>query len=329
MAAQAGSWWEVTTGTEMIGSPMRLPPSTSRVCQPDGDWGRPPTPRQDADCRMTDVQTAGRTMRWKMSCAGQHPMVGDGESTRSGDTLSGRIRLQSAQGQVVMTLQGHRVGGACDPDEARGAGVVLTGPQQAQADQARAGLAAGQALQCESAIEQVLATAVAGEEPLCRDPARRETFCARLRTEEGYLRLKEQAGAEEASGGMLPGPQAAARACGLELAKVARSLCGAAARQEHLGFLGAACPAEARVIVKRECAGRTAESLEGSRYGDFCRQYGGVREEAPAMGTRIVVPGAHPEPDAARISGPAAPQKPTEESAAEKSKKALRGLFGL
>jgi hypothetical protein len=43
-------------------------------------------------------------------------MQGSGESTRTGDRIESRYRLKSSDGEVVMTLNGRKVG-TCTPGQ--------------------------------------------------------------------------------------------------------------------------------------------------------------------------------------------------------------------
>jgi hypothetical protein len=112
----------------------------------------------------------------------------------------------------------------------------------------------------------------------------------------------------------MPGPQAAAKACQLDLDEVARELCAAAARKENLVYLAGWCPAEAKVIARRECAGRDYTSLQGSKYRDFCSRLKGADMEA--KGESDAVPEKRKK-------------KEDQEGATEKGKKLLKGVLGF
>jgi hypothetical protein len=158
--------------------------------------------------------------------------------------------------------------------------------------------------------------AIADGYPLCKDPAKKEAFCARARTEEGFGKLMAHGEMEKATGGAMPGPKAAAKACPLDLAAVQRDLCAGAAKQESLAFLGAWCPAEAKVIAKRECAGRGYTAMQGSRYRDFCARLMGDQLDAEASAE--AKPAKKPKEE-----------KPKEDDATEKGKKLLKGVLGF
>lgn len=314
-AAEKGTWWEMTTAMEMVGMPFAMPATTIKVCQPDGDWKRPPEGRQDKDCVMKDVSTSGNTMRWRMVCTGEERMEGDGEMTRTADAFSGRTHLKSRQGEMNMKMKGRRLGGACDPQELQRKAEAQAERHQAQAREAQSQADAAQAQQCETAIQEMQVMAIAGSHPQCKEPRHQAAFCARARTEAGYLKLAAQGEMEKMSNGAVPGPRAAAKACGLELDEVRRGLCAEAARRESLAFLASTCPAEAKALARRECAGRDYTAMAGSRYRDFCARVAGDRLEA---GADDAAPPARKKKEKAK-----------EEDAVDQGKKLLKGVLGF
>ena len=189
--------------------------------------------------------------------------------TRTADAFSGRTRLKSRQGEMNMKMKGKRVGGACDPEALRRQAEAQAEKVQAQAKDAQAQADAVQAQQCETAIREMQVMAIAGSYPQCKDPSHKAAFCARARTEAGWLKLASQAEMEKMSNGAVPGPRAAAKACALDLEEVRRGLCAEAARRESLAFLASTCPAEAKALARRECAGRDYTAMAGSKYRDF------------------------------------------------------------
>lgn len=313
-AAEKGSWWEMTTEMEMVGAPFAMPATTLKLCQPDGDWRRPPEGKQEKDCVMKDVKVSGNTMSWRMVCSGEMAMEGEGEMTRTADAFSGRTHLKSSQGEMNMKMRGKRVGGACDPEEERRKMEAQAGRYRAQAEKAQAQADAAQAQQCDTALREMQGMAFIGAYPSCKAPSQKAAYCARARTLDGYAKLMEQAEMEKASNGAVPGPKAAAKACGLDLAALPKELCPEAARKESLGFLAAHCPAEAKAIAKRECAGRDYTALRASRYRDFC---------ARLMGDQLEAAGDEE----------AAPRKKKKEAkdedAVDKGKKLLKGVLGF
>lgn len=314
-AAEKGTWWEMTTEMEMVGMPFAMPPTTLKLCQPDGDWRRPPEGKQENDCEMKDVRTSGNTMKWRMVCTGEEPMEGDGEMTRTADTFTGRTRIKARQGEMNMKMRGRKVGGACDPEELQRKTKAQIERFKAQAQASQAQSDAMQARQCEEATREMHPMAIIGTYPVCQEPSRKAAFCARARTAAGFPKLMAQADLEKSSRGAVPGPKAIAKACDLDLAAVQQELCIEAARKEDLAFLGPWCPAEAKAIAKRECAGRDYTALQGSRYRDFCARLAGDALEA--RGDEEAAPGKKKK------------KEEPKEDAVDQGKKLLKGVLGF
>jgi len=266
---------------------------------------------------VKDFRVSGNTMTWRMVCTGEHAMEGEGEMTRTAAAFDGRVHMKMAQGEMSMKLRGKRLGGACDPEEQVRKAKALGERYQAQAKEQEAQAAATQARQCDEAVEKMQASAFTGTSVRCKDPAKKQAFCDRLRTEDGFARLMEQARDEKATRGMVAGPVAGAKACGADLEAVRQELCPGAARKERLAFLAASCPAEAKVIARRECAGRDYTALQGSRYRDFCARMKGEAMEADAdRPARKKKPAAEDEAE-------------KQDDGVEKGKKLLKGVLGF
>jgi hypothetical protein len=82
-------------------------------------------------------------------------------------------------------------------------------------------------------------------------------------------------------------------------------------KNESLVFLARQCPVQAQPIAQRECAGRGYTTPPAAKYRDFCSNYAG----------KLLARGSD-EP--ASTTDPSAKK----ESALDKSKSALKGLFG-
>jgi hypothetical protein len=314
-AAEKGAWWEMTSEMEMVGMPFAMPPTTMKLCLPESEWNRPPEGKQDPNCQMKDLKRSGNTMKWRMVCTGKEPMEGEGEMTRTGDSLSGLTRITSARGNMNMKLRGKKSGGPCDAEEQRRKMEEKVEGYKAQAKEAEEKGNAAQAKQCEDAIRDMSVAAVAGSYTVCKDPAKKAEFCARARTEEGFAALMRSAEPEKSSRGMVPGPKAAAKACDLDLEEVKQGLCARAAkaeRPEQLGFLSAQCPAEAKALAKRECAGRDYTRMQGSRYRDFCGRVAGSQLDEKERTEEGKPADAEKKPDAM-----------------DTGKKLLKGVFGF
>jgi hypothetical protein len=311
-AAEKGSWWELTTTMEMPGMPFAMPPTTLKFCQPEGPPKAPPDAKPDPNCKMTDMRTSGNTMKWKVVCTGQNAMEGEGEMTSTGSTMDGTTRLKMERGEMTMKMHGKKIGPACDPEAERKAVEAKVEHYKEQARTQQAQAANTMVRLCDDAIRGLSAAAVAGSSPTC-PPERRPEFCAKARTEDGWLKLQEAAPIEKQTKGQFPGPRAVATACAYEEAALLKQLCPGAEKKGKLAFLAAACPVEAKALAKKECAGRDYTALQGSRYRDFCARLKGEAMEGAA----------EPKADGEEK------KKDPQEEAVDKGKKLLKGVLGF
>lgn len=104
--------WEITTTMEMPGMPFQPPPQTVRHCYTPEDIKEQPVPT-DEQCKVTDLQTVGNKVRWKVECRGEASGKGDGEITYLGDSAyEGKSRMQT-QGMTMSTRYKARRLGNC------------------------------------------------------------------------------------------------------------------------------------------------------------------------------------------------------------------------
>lgn len=307
--AEPGVFWEQTVEMKMGGYSM--PPQTTRVCLPrKQDWKQPPQAEgAQEDCQLKDVKRAGQKMSWKMVCA--NGMTGEGEMTWTGDAYAGTTSMQSQMGAMQMNMKGRKVGGDCDANETkRAAAEMQKGAEELQAradEQMRAA--------CDQAVRDMDVMTIASL-PQCKEKT--GALCARLETREGFTAVAD--GGEQAR-------REAEQLCKKDLASVAAKLCPAAAKDhakgggragEALLFVASSCPAEARPIAQRECAGRSYTDMEGAMR-DFCVTYARAQLEAGEPATPVT--------PAARPRG-APPEPEPAPSKVEEGKKILKGLFG-
>jgi len=108
-----GDSWEVSSRMSMEGMSMELPAQTAKVCARK-DWTEPPgSSNTQHNCTNSDFAREGEKVTWEVSCEGP-AMTGHGEITfQSADAYSGSIMFTSAQGNMTILLNGHRVG-ECD-----------------------------------------------------------------------------------------------------------------------------------------------------------------------------------------------------------------------
>ena len=105
--------WDVTSKMEMPGMPMAMPAQTHRVCVAKGnDAGT--IPRSEG-CTMVDAKRAGNKFTYRMECkSGKNDYTATGESTSSGTSYQGRMRMSGKmEGQPMdmsMEYSGTRAG---------------------------------------------------------------------------------------------------------------------------------------------------------------------------------------------------------------------------
>jgi Protein of unknown function (DUF3617) len=113
-AQAAGDLWEVTQQMSMEGMPMKMPPSTMRVCAAK-QWNKPPGGEREG-CTTSDFAQSGNAATWTTMCTGQQAMTGHGEMTRdSADHYKGMIKLMGDGFGMTIQLEGKRVGDCDNP----------------------------------------------------------------------------------------------------------------------------------------------------------------------------------------------------------------------
>ena len=107
--------WEITTQTEMVGMPMKVPPQTHTQCVSEEDLV-PQSEGASKECQVSDIEVSGDTISWKIVCSGQGgAMEGTGRITYSGDQMEGTMDMVIKGGgmQIKNKITGRRVGD-CD-----------------------------------------------------------------------------------------------------------------------------------------------------------------------------------------------------------------------
>ncbi len=107
--------WEITTNTEMPGMPYQPAPSTMTHCYTKEDLkdDKQIVPKQDGNCKVTDMKHTGSKMTWKMSCTGDNKSKGEGEIVYKGDTAyDGFMKFEMEGMKITSRYKAKRVG-AC------------------------------------------------------------------------------------------------------------------------------------------------------------------------------------------------------------------------
>jgi hypothetical protein len=318
-APTKGVWWEQTVRTEMKGMPMAMPAQTMKVCVSETDqWSKPPD-RQD-NCTFTILSRGPSSVKWKSVCTGKEAMEGLGDFTWTKDASEGTITMHTQMGDMVMVQKGRRLGGECSPraeEEKREGEYADMRARGVKAEAESKAAAARQAkAACEHGVENMTADLFvvrSGGLAACADGDARSRFCAKLQTRAGY----DLAGVSPDRN-----RERGAEACKLDLGQLETRLCAEAVKTGDLTWLLRHCPADVKVIVKRECAGRDYTST-AEKFRDFCAHAAaesmkGDQDGKPERKTKK--PKAPKEED-----GEAKPADKT----LEKGKSLLKGVLGF
>jgi uncharacterized protein DUF3617 len=313
---KTGDLWEVTSQMSMEGMPMQMPSQKNKVCA-SKSWKEPPgaqNPQQQ--CQISDLKSVGAKTTWKMQCSSP-TMTGDGEITRtSPDAYSGAIKMSSADGNVTIKLSGQKVG-ECDYAETE----AMPAQAEAMSKKLDADLAKMQAEGCKGVAESLQLQILKLETGGCNDAATKEIYCDTVYSAKGTQALIKQgdalpgAGLKDAfdfcgnakgksaycgqfntpegfelfaSGGTGAGSpqQTIASYCGLSAAQVEddrTKLCKVAAGgMTAFSYLAKFCPAEAKQLAEKECAGRNFTGAAPSTYSEFCGIYASQQAAQPA-----------------------------------------------
>ncbi|HEX9184838.1 MAG TPA: DUF3617 family protein, partial [Burkholderiales bacterium] len=128
--AQGGSdeLWDMTTRMEMAGMPGGGQSFTNQVCMKRGQT-QPDKMSQDKNCTVAEMRTVGNTTTWKIVCTGRNPVTGEGEVTRTKDSMNGRIRMQGKRGNesydMTTVMQGRLVGNCNAEDQNKKAQAAM------------------------------------------------------------------------------------------------------------------------------------------------------------------------------------------------------------
>lgn len=267
-SAESGERWESTTKVHMEGM-GELPTMTIQDCREPGFKKPPKMGDKDKDCQMTKFDHSGNTVIWEVACTGKEKMTGRGTITHTSDSYTGAMDMDSSHGKIHMDMSGHKTG-SCDTstDTAPVVNGMQMPNQQQMAQyqqQIQSTMAIANVQMCTNAVMsmQVEVFTMAGS-PCASQTA---NFCERLKSPEGAHQAMEQSspGHDVMSQG--------AALCGVNKDDLSKNSCAGAVSAKDWDFLKMHCPADADVIVKTQCAGRSYSSVAGTEYGDFCTRY--------------------------------------------------------
>jgi hypothetical protein len=355
-AAEDGELWETTI--QMPGMPAGMAGMTQRSCRAREERAAPPG--QDPKCSFNITTQTATHLVWTGTCPGNPPTTMSGDITyeQNRQSMKGTMRSTSGGQEMVMNMSGRRIG-TCDAVAAKKEqdakfAALKSRAEEGQRVGAKAmadydqGVAKGcndavssmdpgslnqHALACKSgrsaqSCKSYEATTTSATRSVC--DAKAAEFCQKYRTIEGY-----------AQAGRKRDLDSAGQFCGEPPASVAARLCPSALERDNVTFVGNYCPAQAKVMFERTCAGRDFTSMD-RKYSGFCiayaqgkRQMDEDREEADEA-RRRATDESRPAPAAAKqaaakaqesVGIPGTPlQVPTD--TINEGIKALKGLFG-
>ncbi len=309
VAAGKGEMWEITAKMEMEGMPFAMPAQTSKACIPKGQEKDPTRAvPNDKNCKTSDVKVSGNKMSWKMKCEGKDAMSGSGEMVYGDGTYSGKVKMHSEDGDMVMAYNGKRVG-SCDAGV--GVGAEMAVEKKRMVETIQAPIKEERRANCKELLDKGGEALINGYAmfvypgTVCADM--KKSMCDKVRAQSPEIAVyealvqgekpaammrKEKEAQEvqafydttmdsEKSAAMMrkeKGAQALkplVAACGFDMAKVTGVVCQKAKGDKNYGFLAANCPGEAQELAKRcdEVMGRSYSSEEGSQFAPICAKY--------------------------------------------------------
>ncbi len=353
IAADDGELWEVTSKMNIPGMPAGMAgmgQAPQRVCNSKN-------PREDAtrrpdtkDCKVTDFKETGTRVQITMTCPDGR-MVIDQTYNAARTEYKSTMKMTSKDGDMVINASGRKLG-TCDVAQTNKAREDKSKKMIAQGDAQMASVnrqmaenqrkqAAGVTKSCTEAATDMNAAKF----PLCYSAAHAKTlscadkqvfdamvppeakavcdakkgeYCQKLQTEAGYM-LAARATSQGVEGG--------SALCGLQPAKLTATLCAHALKTEVYNFLGRHCPAEAKPLFAKHCAGRDYTNLQDRKARNMCTSLARLDDEDDEDGERPASSsGSAPKAAAAEAKKPTATEQV--QQGFGKGLDKLKGLFG-
>jgi hypothetical protein len=275
--------WDVTVKMESMG--MAMPAQTTQVCVKKNRAGADLVPKNDSDCRMTDVKTSGNRTSYSMVCTGETPMTGRGEITSTPTSYDGMMTMKSTKRgeefEMTQRYSGKKVGTCTDQSEQ----VVAQMKADADASVART---------CREGMDQLEPT-LFGKDQLCS--AQRAQFCDKVG---GVAReMREPAGHASATGKYRASLTRAFEACSQDYAAVTKAACAKGVEGRNWTFVGSgACDDDVRSIGETSCKGRSFTSIDRTLV-PLCSRYAAVTRATATAAAPAPAPSTARQPDAA------------------------------
>jgi len=324
---ESGDRWRVTTSLSM--GTMVMPSQTAEVCAARRADAAPV--KTDSNCQITENQRVGNKQTMKMHCGGAHPGDGTLEIVYDrADHYHGQMVMTTQQGQMTMKMEGDKLAGQCDP-------AAQKQQAEAMAAQARAQSVQNTKEACAASVKGLETTAFVGPLAACKDADSVKAYCEHARTVEGFTTLNSREHSDAALQSMpvemresMGHPLVAtAKLCSFDISQLRSQLCASADGKSQAAFVVDECPAQARALAQRECAGREQSSATISPWGDFCGRYAAkqARSNSPATTVSAAPPSANNAPQQPGNSSNVDQAKDAATNAINKGTNLLKGLF--
>lgn len=308
--------WDMTTRMEMAGMPGGGQSFTNQVCMKKGQT-QPDRMSQDRNCKVADMRTVGNKTTWRIECAGRDPVTGEGEVTRTRDSMNGRMRMQGKRGNEsfdMTTVMSGRLVGTCDAE--------------AQNRQMQAMAAAGSAQvaqMCKESMEKYTTVMFDGQSAPCR--AQKAEYCGRVtKTAQSMRKHAGYRSAMKNDGLRRGGFEQAGQACGVDAAAVTADACRSASGGRDWEFVAEYCPEQAQTLAAEHCAGRKYTEVMSSEYKAVCQQYASAGRGASRASSGSQ-PATQPQQQQQQDAG-SAPAAPSPADLVKDGANKLRSLFG-
>ncbi|MDQ8038078.1 MAG: DUF3617 domain-containing protein [Pedobacter sp.] len=262
LSSLADEQWETTTTMQSSAFPMQMPPTTTRVCVPDGQYDKPsekmiPT---ENDCKVTSFKVSGNTSNFRVECPSPK-MVGDGSFTRKSATaFNGTMAMKGdfgdgKQGDMRITFDSKKLG-KCTAEKM---------PDYAALANAQVAAA------CTDGVKKMQKELFVG--PYAPDfcKSHKPKFCAQVKS---FLAKGSDPEQLRGIANQREDWEELADACGIDGAALRTTACSKASSTRNWGAVAEFCPeADVRSIARENCTGRSYTSIMTGEYGPICQAY--------------------------------------------------------
>lgn len=359
-AAEDGQLWEVTSQMDMPDMPSgrRMPAGmmgamggrTAQVCRGDDDREAVTKDKEMKDCEISDFKQTPAAVSMNFKCKENRSGRMEFTYNKGRTEYKGTMRMKDGKhGEMTMRIAGKKLG-PCDAKKARAEQAAKVEKIKAQSEDAQAQYKEmsakserDQLKNCAKAVETMnpeglglwggcykkkdagcksMIDTMGKQQPkvAAECSAKTEELCKRYQTEEGYLKAGRSHG------------EAAARMCGVNPEDLRAKLCKGASKNESYEFVGAHCPAEAKPLAKKHCAGRSYTVKEGDprrvekKWFKFCKAVAGAGLEGDEPAEKAEEPA--PTPKEVKDKAKAQAKDEAKKAAKGAAVDALKGLFG-